>query len=98
MKYTFLWFICNMSCIITFVFHVMIAPFFPEVALSKGINHTTVGYIFSAYPISNLLSSLLLIRVFDKISKKNIIIFSQSITVSLGSNSKPFSFSHKPFS
>ena len=81
MKYTLLWFTCNLSCIITFVFHVMIAPFFPESALEKGISHVMVGYIFSAYPVSNLLSSMMLIKVFDKISKKNIIVGSQLITV-----------------
>lgn len=69
-----LWFICNLSCIVTFIFHVMIAPFFPEIALEKGISHVMVGYIFSAYPIANLLSSIMLIKLFDKISKRNIII------------------------
>lgn len=76
MKYTLLWFVCNLSCIITFIFHVMIAPFFPETALEKGVSHVMVGYIFSAYPIANLLSSLMLIRVFERVSKKRIIIFS----------------------
>ncbi|CDW83944.1 mfs-type transporter slc18b1 [Stylonychia lemnae] len=38
----------------------MIAPFYPETALEKGVSHLVVGYIFSAYPIANLLFAELL--------------------------------------
>jgi hypothetical protein len=59
--YTMLWGICNLTCFITFVFHIMIAPFFPDEAMLKGVSHIEIGYIFSVYPLANMLASVFLI-------------------------------------
>lgn len=74
MAYTPLWAVCNATCFITFVFHIMIAPFFPDEAMLKGVTHVQVGYIFSVYPMANLLTSIFIIQILEKFPKKFIII------------------------
>ena len=76
MAYTLLWATCNATCLITYLFHIMIAPFYPDEALRKGVSMITVGYVFSAYPIANLITSLSLIHLINRFSKKTIVIMS----------------------
>lgn len=51
----------------------LIAPFFPPIAMEKGLDSDMIGFILSANPIGGFFASLLLAKIMNEVChfKKN---------------------------
>lgn len=60
----------------------LVGPFFPQEAEEKGVDINIIGYIFSAYPLSFVIVSLIMPKILNKYSQRMMFIVG-SITYAL---------------
>ena len=54
-------------------------PFFPPLAIDKGVNIDVVGYVFSIYPLTFVIVSLLMPKVLLHINKRIVFVLGSLI-------------------
>lgn len=63
--------------------YAVLAPFYPPIAYSKGMNEKTVGYLFSLYALVAFFMSPINGKIMNKIGRKNVLLIG-GITESIG--------------
>ncbi len=63
----------------------LIAPLFPAVAKSKGVNDFMIGVIFSSFAISNVAATLFISKFINFFGRRKLFILALLLEVSLSS-------------